>query len=149
MKKLLFSLTLSFTLLSGCAVVAPLKQTSSGQAEATFAGKNVEEVKSLIMARCSSRGLPILDTGSNHVICGRQNTGVSGAFMQAMTTGVYGTTPMTNVRFNLFFINGETNVTTQIYMTSSNAFGQTQVIPLSNQSDINTIQNGLFEMGGR
>lgn len=137
-------------LLFGCAAQQPLiKPTQSGYPEGLFENTNVETVRSSIMDGCVTRGLMVIESSANQIVCGKAMEGGQGVLAQMLVGNSYSTTPQRKVRFILYQMGTDVKVTAQQWIESQMAFGQTRTQELKSNNQINDIQNFLFSLGAQ
>jgi len=149
MRKFATTILVCSTLLLSACVTAPvlLKQTSSGFPEGEFQNTDLDNAKTKIMEGCNNYQLSIIDTGSNHVTCGKDMAG-SDAFLANMIIGGRGATnPQQRVKFTVFKVGNNTKVTARQWIESQSAFGQTRQHDLNDAKKRNDIQGFLTSIG--
>lgn len=154
MKKLgaLFAVILMFAA-SGCATTAQqplLKQTPSGFPEAEFPGYSLETVQGRIASRCSSGGSLLEIVNSNTIKCSKDITETSaGMFYTALAVPRNATNPRLTVMFTGFPNGNGVKVNTNVFIEYQTAFGQINRNEYRSTGGFNTIQQMLFDIGGK
>jgi len=146
MKKLLVIAVVIF--LYGCVAQQPLiKQTQSGRPEGVFRNTNVEEVKSRIIEGIVSKGLMVMETTSNQIVCGKTMEGGQAVLAQMIVGNSYSTTPQDKIRFTVYQVGTEVKVTAYEWIESQMALGQVNTQELNGNNQKNGLQNFLFSIG--
>jgi len=149
MKQAVLFLVIS-VLLFGCAAQQPLiKPTQSGYPEGLFKNTDVDTVRSKIMDACVSRGLMVIESTANQIVCGKTMEGGQAVLAQMLVGNSYSTTPQQKVRFIIYQMGSDVKVTAQQWIESQMAFGQTRTQELKGNNQVNDIQNFLFSLGAQ
>ena len=151
MKKLVgIAAVMAIVGLAGCAPqVALIKQTASGQPEGVFDNTTIEDVKGKLASTCSRRGLLVVSTNNNEVVCQKTLTG-GDSFLAGMVVGTqYGTTPTRKLRMVIFKNGDSIQVVAYDYLESQNAFGQINQHSLNANHQKNDLQEMLFSIGAK
>lgn len=149
MNQSVLSLIISI-LLFGCAAQQPLiKQTQSGYPEGIFKNTDIETVRSKIMDACVSRGIMVIESTPNQLVCGKTMEGGQAVLAQMLVGNSYSTTPQQKLRFIMYRIGDDVKVTVQQWIETQMAFGQVQTQELKSNNQVNDLQNFLFLLGAQ
>lgn len=136
--------------LSSCAAQQPLvKETNSGNPEGVFAGKTVEDTKSVIIAGCSRMGSMATETDGNQVVCEKEMEGNDAILAQWIIGNSYSTDPIKKARFVMYREGANTVAVVNQWVETQMAFGQVRKIELKSNNQKNDMQNFLFSLGAK
>lgn len=149
MERSVLSLIVS-VFLFGCAAQQPLiKQTQSGYPEGLFKNTDVETVRSKIIDGCVSRGIMVIESTANQIVCGKTMEGGQAVLARLLVGNSYSTTPQQKVRFILYQIGNDVKVTAQQWIESQMAFGQVRREELKTNNQVNDLQSFLSSLGAQ
>jgi hypothetical protein len=147
--KFLFGFVSVVLILASCATEPLVKPTRSGYPEGIFLNATLEEVQSKIVEGCSSRGIFVMESTKNVVICGKTLEGRDAVLGSLLVGGRYSTTPELKIRFILYQKGNDVYVTAQQWIESQSGFGQIRREELKHNRHINDIQKFLFSLGAQ
>ena len=143
----LFATLILSTLVLGCAQVPLNKVTQSGKPERLFTSAKATDVKGKMIDRCSMAGLQVDERGTNTLICSKTLSGGDAVIAQIAIGNSYSTTPEQKVSFVITQRGNDVFVmATSIWIETQMAFGQTRRQDITNNKQINDIQNFLDSM---
>jgi len=139
-----------------CAVVAAcapfqekIKITSSGMPEGDFIKKNLDEVRNILIGGCISKGIPVLETNSNSIVCSKELEGGRAMIAQMAIGNSHSTTPRAKVRFMFYQMGADVRVTSTQWLETQMAFGQVNTMSMDGNNDFNSIQQFLYSLGAK
>lgn len=149
MKKILLAFAI-VTILAGCAPQQErIKTTTSGNPEAYFAGASLSNVRNKLIGACDSKGIPVMESSDNSVVCGKEMSGGEAAFAQILIGNSYSTTPWRKVRFTIYQSGKGVKVSSRQWIETQMAFGQMRQQELNSNNQFNDVQRLLNSIGGK
>lgn len=148
MRSLLIAAAAAASLVGCAATPEPLlKPTASGNAEARFHGRSIDDVRNTLAARCMAAGAHV-QTSPHEVICAKALSGAQATLMQLAIGNSYSTTPEAKMSFNLVQSGPDVEAVGRAWVETQMAFGQVRRVPLDGARDRNTLQTLLLGAGG-
>jgi hypothetical protein len=138
----------SLALIAACAPQQPLiKATPSGNAEGTIQNVTVEDASNRVIALCNASGLGVYDATPQRVLCGKVLTGGDAVLASLAIGNSYSTPPEQKVQFIIFRDGSGVKITTQQWIETQMAFGQTRRSELKANHQVNDLQRALNSIG--
>lgn len=124
-----------------------MKQTASGQPEARFSGRSLDDVRSALVDGCMRVGAQV-QSAQNEVLCTSTMQGGEAALAQLAIGNGYSTTPERKVRFNLVQRGSDVDVIAYQWVETQMAFGQVRKAPMTHPKHLNDMQAFMLGLGG-
>ena len=124
-----------------------IKTTSSGYPEGVFTNTTVDDVRNKVIAGCEMRGIAVEQSSDNSVICGKTVTGGDAVVAQLLVGNAYSTTPEEKIRFTIYQIGSNVEVSAHEWIESQMPFGQVRQVELNSNNQFNDMQRYLYSLG--
>jgi hypothetical protein len=124
-----------------------IKTTSSGYPEGVFANTTVGDVRNKVIAGCDMRGIAVEQTSDNSVICGKTVSGGDAVVAQLLVENAYSTTPEEKIRFTIYQIGSDVEISAHEWVESQMPFGQVRQVELNSNNQFNDMQRYLYSLG--